>query len=288
MKLRSFLISSMRTVALLALTAAAVSEAKAEAPATMSEQAIISRARQFYKNKNYNSAINEYSKIQIGSDRWALAKEELGWTYFRMQEHSKALAQVRSLTNDYMSTQIDLEPFLLQSIVLLYNCDYKAVYQTLKDVRSRMAPYVGAMEKLTKSQWNEEQQNSLQTLIQDKTHRNLKPEQFNLLPRQFYLDKSAAAAIKTGNASGLRARIQQLADMADKRNHKLLQNLHLVEVEAIQRAFVPNNFKGKQRMAIPNDQDILIFNNDKELWADEIDKVQADVDLCASKTGRTL
>lgn len=258
------------------------------AVAADSEQSTFSKARKFYAAKNYSAAITEYSKIPTESPRWPLAKEELGWSYFRSKDHSQALAQVRSLTNDYLNTQIDLEPFLLQSIVLLYNCDYKGVYQTLNDVKTKMSPFVTSMETLAKNQWSETQASALAQLLSDKTHTNLKPEQFHELPRRFFQDKYVQNAIKIGNQANLKKRLEQLARVEDRKNSKLLQHLRLVEVEAIQRAFVPNDFKGKQRMAVPQDDNLMIFNNDNELWADEVDKVQADVNLCASKTGKTL
>lgn len=252
------------------------------------EKTILSQARKFYTQKNYSAAIKEYSKIPTESARWPLAKEELGWSYFRNHDHSQALAQVRSLTNDYLNTQIDLEPFLLQSIVLLYNCDYKGVYKTLADVKSKMSTFVKSIETLAKDQWTEKQTSALNQMISDKTYTNLKPEQFHELPRRFFQDKYVINAIKIGNSSNLKKRLEQLARVEDKKNSKLLNHLHLVEVEAIQRAFVPSDFKGKQRMALPQDDNIMVFNNDKELWADEVDKVQVDVNLCASKTGKTL
>lgn len=264
-------------------------ESKSLSPAAQqSEKSIFAKARQLYSAKNYSAAIAEYSKIPTGSPRWPLAKEELGWSYFRAKDHSQALAQVRSLTNDYLNTQIDLEPFLLQSIILLYNCDYKSVYKTLADVKSKMATFVSAMDTLSKDRWNEVQTSAMTQLLTEKTHTGLKPEQFHQLPRRFFQDKYILNAFKIGNATNLKKRFEQLARIEDRKNTKLLQNLHLVEIESIQRAFVPNDFKGKQRMAVPQDDNIMIFNNDNELWADEVDKVQADVNLCASKTGKTL
>lgn len=257
-------------------------------PATANEQAIMSHARQLFKTKKFKQAAAEYAKIPMGSLRWPLAKEELAWTHFRMKEHSHALAHVRSLTNDFVNSQIDLEPFLLQSIVLLYNCDYKGVFKTLSDVRTKMLDYVEGMEKLAKGEWTEKQREAVDLLIVSKNFTSLKPAQFHELPRRFYLDRLASMAIKNGDAPSLRSRLIQLAAREDRRSHKNLQHLHLVEVEAVQRAFVPNEFDGRQNMAIPNDENLMIFNRDKELWADEIDKVQADVDLCVSKTGRTL
>jgi hypothetical protein len=62
----------------------------------------------------------------------------------------------------------------------------------------------------------------------------------------------------------------------------------LVEVESVQRAFVPSQFTGLAKSRVPKSPDTMVFNNDKELWADEIDKTQADITVCKSKTGSTL
>jgi hypothetical protein len=79
-----------------------------------------------------------------------------------------------------------------------------------------------------------------------------------------------------------------LARKDDMKNQKMLQYLHLIEVEAIQRAFVPNQFNGVAKTKVSKDRNTMVFNNDQELWADEIDKTQADLNICASKTGKTL
>lgn len=256
--------------------------------AVKNEAQILKAARAFYSKEQFKNALTEYSKIPTSSDRWPIAKEEMGWSYFRMKEYQMAAAQTRSLTNAYVKTQIDLEPFLLQSLIQLKSCDYKAIFDTLESTKDQMLPYVSGMETLAKSNLNEEQTKSVDKLIENKTFDGLKPDGFHVLPRRFYLDKVASNAIKTGNRSALVRRLTAMAVKENERNHKILQHLHLVEIEAMQRAFIPNAFGGKQLTAIPNDSNLMIFNGDKELWADEVDKTQADIFSCESKTGRTL
>lgn len=256
--------------------------------AISSEQQILSRARVAYKKSNFKTALAEYSKIPTSSDRWPIAREEMAWTSFRMKEYQLASAQVRSLTNDYLKTQIDLEPYLLQAIVNLYSCDYNAVFTTLSETKRQMADYVSGIESLAKKITNEAQVNAIDYMMSQKTFEGLEPEAFHALPRRFYLDRQAAAAIKSANRQLLTQRLVTLAVAANERNHKILQHLHLVEVEAIQRAFIPNQFGGKKLTAVPNEKDLMIFNGDDELWADEVDKTQADLFTCDSKTGRTL
>jgi hypothetical protein len=252
------------------------------------EKALFSKARAAFKANKFQVAINEYSKIEKDSLRWPMAKEEKSWAHFRLKQYEKALSDVRSLTNPYMQSQIDLEPFLLQSLILLYNCDYKGVFKTIKDMKEKMAPFVSSMETLGQGQMTEVQTNALSKLIDKKDYRGMLPEEFHELPRRFYLDQIAASALKSGNASQLKIRLQVLARTEDSKNHKMLQFLRLVEVEAIQRAFVPNQFNGKLASSMNKDSNTMVFQNDEELWADEIDKTQADINLCVSKTGRTL
>lgn len=252
------------------------------------EQAILSRARAAYKRGDFKTAAVEYGKIPTTSDRWPVAREELAWTSLRLKQYPKAAAQIRSLTNAYLKTQIDLEPFLLQSIVQLYSCDYNAVFATLKDTREMMGDYVTGIEGLAKGTFNEVQAQAMEHMMTAKNFEGLKPEAFHALPRRFYLDKSANTAIKSANRSLLTQRLKALASAENERNHKILQHLHLVEIEAIQRAFIPNQFGTKQLTEIKKDSDTMIFNGDQELWADEVDKTQADLFTCESKTGRTL
>lgn len=252
------------------------------------EKVLFSKARAAFKKNNFNYAIQEYSKVPKNSYRWPLAKEEKSWAHFRLKQYEKALSDVRSLTNPYLQSQIDLEPFLLQSLILLYNCDYKGVFKTIKDMKEKMSPYVSSIESMASGQLTETQNVALSKLVDKKDFKGMTPEEFHELPRRFYLDKSASLALKAGDLVSLKSRLQTLARIEDSKNHKMLQFLRLVEVEAIQRAFVPNQFNGKLASNVQKDANTMVFNNDEELWADEVDKTQADINLCASKTGRTL
>jgi hypothetical protein len=132
------------------------------------------------------------------------------------------------------------------------------------------------------------QEEALNLLMSKKNHKALKPQLLNQLPRRFYLDQAVQKSINSNDLNSLKKRMIYLASLDNQKNQKMLQYLNLVEVEAIQRAFVPNQFEGIAKKTITKDKNTMIFNNDKELWADEIDKTQADINLCASKTGKTL
>lgn len=280
MKKLSFLILSVSILVGSVGTAGDISPA--------AEKALFSKARAAFKLNKFETSIAEYQKIQKDSYRWPQAKEEKAWAHFRLKQYEKALSDVRSLTNPYLQSQIDLEPFLLQSLILLYNCDYKGVFKTIKDMKEKMAPYVSSIETLAAAQTNEVQNQALAKLIEKKDFRGMLPEEFHSLPRRFYLDQAASLALKSGNAAVLKSRMVSLAKVEDTKNHKMLQFIKLVEVEAIQRAFVPNQFNGKLASNVQKDSNTMVFQNDEELWADEVDKTQADINLCASKTGRTL
>ena len=252
------------------------------------DQLLLSRARAAYKAQNFSQAAALYEQIAKSSPRWALAREEKAWAYFRMKNYPQALSDVRSLTNNFLSIQIDLEPYLLQSLILLYSCDYKAVFSLMKDLKKNMSAYVVAMESLSSGKWNAIQQSALDELVSNRDTRGLNTAQMNQLPRRFYLDRATSAAIRGGDVAVLKSRLQRLAAAEDGKNEKMLQYMQLVEVEAVQRAFVPSQFNGMAKTSIKKDRDTMVFNNDQELWADEIDKTQVDLNLCASKTGRSL
>ena len=247
-------------------------------------------ARKAFKANNFDLAISQYKKISKTSPRWTLAKEELGWSYFRKKDYAMAMAEVRSLTNDFMFAEVDLEPYLLQSLILLVNCDYRGVFNVLKELKRQMGEYVSSMESLSDGKFTPGQVKILNQILKDKTYRNLDPKKTTLLPRKFYLDQKTADAIRTGNVELLKSRLISLARKDNGRNQKKLQYLQLVEVEAVQRAFIPSKFKGMAKMAIQRTgkDDLMIFNNDAEMWGDEVDKTQADIQLCESKTGRSL
>jgi hypothetical protein len=252
------------------------------------ETEVFSEARSLFKAKKFEQAAQLYAQIPKSSQRWVLAKEEKAWSFFRLKNHEKALSEVRSLTNSYMENQIDLEPFLLQSLILFYNCDYKAVFKTIRQLKSSMTDYVEAMDTMGEGGLTEIQSTAIDKLVVTHDLADLKPKELHQMPRRFYLDQKAAKALREGQAPAFKARLRILANRENKNIHRLLQNLQLVEVESTQRAFIPNQFNGQQKSNIPKGSDVMVFNNDDEMWADEIDKTQADINLCASKTGRTL
>ncbi len=259
-----------------------------QSPKETSDQELLESARVHFAADRLDHAISDYRKISKGSYRWILAKEEVSWALFRKRQLPLALSEVRSLTNDYLAAQIDLEPFLLQGLIHLYSCDYKQVFKAIQELKRLMPEYVSNMEELAQGKINAVQADAIQLLIENKGISELTPKHFMALPRYFYLEKSIISGFKSGQMPLIVGTLQKMAVAADKKNKKILQHLNLLEVEAIQRAFVPNEFGEKNKTQLPAMADRMIFNNDKELWADEIDHLQSDLFKCDSKTGKTL
>ncbi len=273
-----------------ATTAPTAPKASVSASAKPSSQDKLNfeKGRLLFANQKFEEAIDEYRLIGKGSARWVLAKEEVGWAMFRLRMLPQALSEVRSLTNDFMAAQIDLEPFLLQGLINLYSCDYNKVFETIKEMKRLMPKYVGHMEDLAEGKVNETQAEAIHMYIEGKGVSNFKPQHFMALPKQFFLDRKIQAAASAGQMDLIVVRLTGMARLADKKNKKMLQHLNLLEVEAIQRAFVPNQFREKAKTEVPKAADRMVFNNDDELWADEIDHLQTDLFKCDSKTGRKL
>ncbi len=283
----------MESVAQEVTAPVAKAAAKPAAPAATSsgigqERATFERARQLFAKQKFEEAIDEYRQIGKGSQRWVLAKEEISWAMFRLRMLPQASSEVRSLTNDFMAAQIDLEPFLLQGLINLYSCDYNKVFSTIKDMKRLMSEYVSQTENLAEGQINETQADAIHLLIENKGIGKFKPKHFMSLPRQFYLDKKIQIAAASGQMDVIVGRLTTQAQLADQKNKKMLQHLNLLEVEALQRAFVPNQFREKEKTAVPKAADRMVFNNDNDLWADEIEYLQSDLFKCDSKTGRKL
>ncbi len=226
-----------------------------------------------FEKKQFQAALDEYQKIERGTDNWLEAVEEKGWTYFRLGDYEKSLAETKTLLSEPFLQIVGSEPFFLQSLTQLKICDYKGVLDTNQKFKDSQRKRIEAIEKLT------ETGSSIAFLkLIDKTDRFPMlfadiGQQANELPRLFYKDielqkqmfrvKMSTKAlgllnekIKTAKADqkanletlfkGLKrsneiadklvyARMKKLAQVEDKENQKMLQKLGLIEVETIQR-----------------------------------------------------
>lgn len=247
---------------------------------------VMERARVEYAAGRFQKAIDYYSQVPLKSDRWTLAKEEKAWAYLRMEQHQNALGEVGGLTQGNFNFELGIEPFLLEGIVHLKLCQYKGVYDVIKRLKEQKGAWISGIEEVKSNP-------AKQTEIVDRfrvaaaggTAVNLDKLQ---LPMRFAKDAQVAQAFKASDWNLLTNRLQKLAHEQDVENRRILSKFQLLEVEAIQRAHLKTKDLGSMKATRTETKDDLVFQGNNEIWRDELDHLQSDVEVCESKTGRTL
>src|SRR5690606_30824461 len=87
-----------------------------------------------------------------------------------------------------------------------------------------------------------------------------------------------------GSRKGALERLQFLAKKELNEYKQIVQKIHLVEAEVIQRMYLDDNMKGqrakKEHDEIRRTSDIMVFPANEEVWLDEIDNYSVAVKDC--------
>ena len=280
------------------------------------ERKAMREARDLFAKDKFALALEKYNQVPRGADQWLEAVEEKGWVYHREKDFEKTLAQTKTLLSEPFVSIVGSEPFFLQSLTYLKICDYKGVLETHKLFKDTQRARLLELKALSKSGTND----ALESVI-------AKAETFPLtftqvgeaakrLPRLFYRDMKFQQALlemkladvaqglvsdakslnqyKKISAEGrkrLTKRVQELADLENEQNFKMLQKINLIEVETIQRLHADknldkNSFRQGQFAKVGPDQ--LVFPDDGHPWVDELDKYQVQSNSCPQDIRRKM
>lgn len=288
----------------------------------------LEKARDLFAKEKFAEALSFYNQVGKESDFWLEAVEEKGWTYLRMHQPEKSLAQTKTLTNEIFSPVVGSEPYFLQSLSELKICDYKDVLETHRDFKKTQRARIVQMQTLVDHGLTSAQGNDL--VKSDSFPMTLSDvkEEAKTLPRLFYRDQQLQkallrikmaeegepvlqAAIAKGAPGSaalqrivqklesnrqsaktlLNQRVKALAQTETNENFKILQKLNLVEVETIQRIHTDQGADKKtyQKTAeVKAGPNDLVFNDDGNPWIDELDKYQMQVSVCPQNTRRKM
>ena len=105
----------------------ALLRAAREAPKTneikrFEEMAILSMARVFYSVKQFKLAIKYYDMIDPASLHWLDALFEQSWSYFQINDFSKALGNIHTINAPYFDTEFYPESYILRAVIYFQNC----------------------------------------------------------------------------------------------------------------------------------------------------------------------
>ena len=277
------------------------------------------QARDFFAIGDFADAEKLYNQIPKGSDGWLEVVEERGWIHFRRDDFEKTLAQTKTLLSPQFEGAVSSEAFFLQSLAQLKICDYEGVLTTHKGFKEKQKNRVSEIQSLAKTGVNESLKKAILQVEKFPLQYDELGEVLTKLPLLFYRDlevqrnllrlkvaQAALSIVPEGVVLGskldfvklrnegfekLRIRIKALAEQENNENSKIVQNLNLLEVEAIQRIHTDmklsqSGFKKGEFKQTSEDQ--LIFMDDGQPWIDELDKYDVAAKSCPKNIRRKM
>lgn len=102
--------------------------------------AILSMARVFYSTGQFGTAVKYYDRIPLDSTLWLDALFEASWTFFRMNNHEKALGNLHTLNSPFFTDEYVPEAPVLKAVIFYSNCNYDRARDTINDFRLTYEP----------------------------------------------------------------------------------------------------------------------------------------------------
>lgn len=259
----------------------------------------LTRARWYYQNNKFKEAVDDYSKVTKGTDYWIQALEERAWAHLRLNDTNQALAQLKTLLNDLLAPQVGPEAYLLSSLIKLKICDYPGVLKEIKYFKERYKDRSTEIQSLARGQATKHANKVMEMIEQGSLDWTQLKRDVQYLPLLFHRDKeltqlanvakSKGAISKQNIKSKVQSRLKTLAERDLKEINRVLNKLHLVEVEAIQRIFVAEDApEGNAQFSKKPDGETLNFPYNGEVWLDELDNYQVATKSCQGFGGKAL
>lgn len=298
-------------------------EEKALERSDSADRRAMEKGRELFSQNKFNEAIAAYNQVSKDSDFWLESIEEKAWSYVRLNELNKALAQTKTLMSPVFNSVVGTEPFFLQSLANLKICDYKGVLETHRLFKDSQRARIKEMQNLADHGTSATLDSAVSKIKTIPVRISDLGNDVKLLPRLFYRDREflkdvlrikmadAALPVLKANASdktvskaisqleanqktariGLQERMKHLAQTETNENFKMLQKLNLIEVETIQRVHID---QGADKKAYEKSEGTkagaydLVFEDDGHPWIDELDKYQVQTNSCPQNIRRKM
>lgn len=283
----------------------------------------MTQARGYYQSGQLQKAIYEYDKVKKSSDYWLESLEEKAWAYLRLDEPDKTLAQLKTVLAPVFTPQVGAEPYFLQSFAQLKICNYAGASQTLGEFKSLLRDRIASLQDLANTGKNRswDKFSSIFSNV-DLKWENLGSD-VHYLPRNFHRDlylKEYLARYRglqtekhilttkfnqNNEFAGEIADIYELSSQSIKKAQnrlsflakqelndvsKIIQKMHIVEAEIIQQIHLSEkNVSVKPaKQPLVKSADKLQFPVTTEVWMDELDNYEVNINNCPWKKGQVL
>ncbi len=105
-----------------------------------SQLATLSIARIYYGMNAFPQAVQYYDSIPLDSPLWLDALFEASWTFFRMNNHEKALGNLLTLGSSFFTDEYVPEAGILKAVIFFSNCNYEKARDALNEFRATYEP----------------------------------------------------------------------------------------------------------------------------------------------------
>jgi tetratricopeptide (TPR) repeat protein len=274
-------------------------------------------ARVLYQKGDMEGALNAFHQVPKGSSLWIESVEERGWAHLRLEDYDKAVSETVTLMSPALSPLVGPESYFFANLTSLKICDYPRIFKTSALFKKRHRARLLDMQELAKSGTNKAIPSLMSRLEQKGVSlegagplvealpraalRDARFVRFIESRRELLRESRRAPDLSLGAAAQSQAdklkqmatdRLRVLAQTELKEYKTVLNKLHIVEAEVIQRLAMDDNLKGERSKLAQNEKvgaDVLVFPYEgDEVWFDELDNYKARVKDCPTLKGAGL
>ena len=281
------------------------------------DELLMTQGRVLYQKNNLLASISAFEQIPKGSSLWVESVEERAWAHLRRDDFDKALGVVTTAMSPVLAPLAGPETFFLANLMAYKACDYSRVFDNsevfkkrhharllnIQDLAQKGTSSTIA-EVLSRFEKNGVSQESAGPMVELIPRGLVRDQQFvrNMESRRLILAEVAKAgevlstpnALVTRSLTNEKAQVDRMKLLAMKRVSALAQNdlkeyrmilnkMHIIEGEIIERLHMDDNLKGergKLSQIEESNSDTLIFPVTNEVWMDELDNYKGRVKDC--------
>lgn len=294
------------------------------------DQIASAEARILYQKGDLDGALKAYNQIPKSSSLWIESVEERAWIHLRQNDFDKALGESITLLSPALAPLVGPESYYLANFLSLKACDYPRIFKNSETFKARHSSRLKDIEDLATKGSNKSLNGILESFEKKGVSLESAGANVSAIPRSAFRDQKFLAAMQsryqilaemnkanelaqTQTALGeIRAltkfqgegrveadrnrqiavqRLRALAKAELQEYRQILNKLHVVEAEAIQRLHVDDSLKGERSKLAKNEDDgeVLVFPyTTEEVWFDELDNYKARVKDCPTLKGASL
>lgn len=285
--------------------------------------------RVLYQKKDLTAAQTAFNQIPKSSSLWIEAVEERAWTHLRQEDYDKALGVVTTAMSPVFAPLAGPETYFLANLMAFRVCDYPRVFSNSETFKKRHKQRLSEIQEFAQKGTSTKMTQIFERFEQNGVSQESAGTLVEAAPRQVFRDSQFVKAMESrrqllkefkrtselfeqakalGSSPGLertltlekqqaevfkqkayqRARVLAQQDL--KEYHIVLNKMHIIEGEIIERMHLDENLKGQRSKLSKNDDrgDVLVFPATDEVWMDELDNYKARVKDCPTLKGASL